>query len=513
MRQLPPTPAVAIAGVLLLRLASLLALHIHSHLVGEDGFNSFPYGGLDDGRYYYTTAQQLADGIEPPYVLNPFPRVLAVLMDLGIRDLLALKMISFAVGSIGVVAAASLAWNLGAQLNEVGRRWTVTIAVVLAGLFPSNVFWTTNSLMRDGWIFSFTLVAACCFFGAIPSRLQLIRWPLGIVSLAGATLFRPYVLVVFVAALLSARFWFLNPMTRLKPRPGPVAIRLIAVAGVFIVGCLVAAPVLFDATGFNILEWRSQEELLGKGSSLGFRFTDTSWPLVIAYYFISFISNAVGPLPFQIKSANQTLVFVELPFFVIIAAGLFKSRFESRLLRFCALFGLYWLLLLGLWNDVLGNGARNRIMAWPLLALAASPAIARYVMNKRNSTEEAGAPRTLDLQQAELQPVRVGADGVDVDAVSPAGQALPVADSTDLRRFGDGLIDYPHTGVASSGASSWPPVRRERRLVADNSWNPVRTTTRPAAVEVVVLFDEDDEVEADPLFVPRVPERPFRGER
>ncbi len=378
-RRLPPSPRVTVLATLLIRLGWLLGIHIHSHVVGEGGFNAFPYGGLDDGRYYYTTAEQLADGITPPYVLNWFPRVLAVFMELGIRDLLALKLISFAVSSIAVVMMASLAWHLSHGMRLPARRLTVIVTSVLGSLFPSNVFWTTNSLMRDGWILSFAFVAIWSFSGAGKKVLPRGRWLLGLAALAAATSFRPYVLPVYLAALVSSGFGFLNPMSRVRPRIAPVVLRLTALAIAFIGVCLLIAPVLTDLTSFNILAWRTQEQLSGKGSSMGLRFDGADTLTVVPQYLLSFVSNAIGPLPFQVKSDNQMLTFVEFPFFIIIVAGLFKAKYSNRLVRFCALFGLYWLLLLGLWNDVLGNAARNRIMAWPILAIAASPAIAHFL--------------------------------------------------------------------------------------------------------------------------------------
>lgn len=382
VRRLPPSPRAAVIIALLVRMTVLLAQHIHSRIVGQSGFNAIPYGGNDDGRYYYLTAQQLADGIEPPYILNFFPRVLAVFMELGIRDLLALKLISFAVSSIAVFTIASMAWHMSDGMRLPVRRWTVVVASALGGLFPASVFWSTNSLMRDGWILSFVVVSIWSFSDAGKSSLPRLRWVLGLLALAGATSFRPYVLPIFLAALLSSHFDFLNPMRRLRPRLVPALVRLTLLALGFIVLCLLAAPVINDITGFNILTWRTREELLNWGSSLGLGFVGEHPVTVIGFYLYSFVSNAIGPLPFQIKSAFHAVAFVEVPFFIVIAAGLLRANYSNRLLRFCALFGLYWLLLLGLWNDVIGNASRNRIVAWPILAIAASPAIAQFLSDK-----------------------------------------------------------------------------------------------------------------------------------
>ncbi len=475
-RRLPPSPQATVIATVLARLGWLLGLHIHSHVVGESGFNAFPYGGLDDGRYYYTTAQQLADGITPPYVLNSFPRVLAVFMNLGIRDLLALKLISFAVSSIAVVMIASLAWHLSAGMRLPVRRWTVVVVSVLGSLFPSNVFWTTNSLMRDGWILSFALLAIWSFSGAGKRALPRARWALGFIALAAATSFRPYVLPIYFAALVSSGVDLLNPMRRLRSRVAPVVLRLTLLAVAFIGGCLLVAPTLTDITGFDILAWRSQEQLSGKGSSMGLRFDGADSLMVVPSYLYSFVSNAIGPLPFQIRSANQMLAFVELPFFIVIVVGLFRSNYNNRLVRFCALFGLYWLLLLGLWNDVLGNAARNRIMAWPILAIAASPAIAQFLSTRldlRHSRKNGSDRRRFDRRAKKRRGVRAHAAG-DERQQDPFVPALALA----LANFG--LTDQ--TGIRTEMGRR----NDERRLTAR------RDRLRRSSSSEIDQFDDQD---------------------
>ena len=379
------TPRLIVAVVLVVRLGFVFAFHIHSHLVGQGGFNASPYGGLDDGRYYYETATKLANGTQPDYVLNAFPRVLAFLMRLGIRDLLALKLISYAISSIAVILAATLVWHLTRHLEEAARRWAVIVVSVVGGLFPSNVFWSMNSIMRDGWILSLVLIFLWGTSTAPPYVHRLVRWSIALAALAAAGVFRFYVVPVALAALVSARVPFANPMRGVAPRLVPVLVRLFLVAFTFIIGVVLVAP-FTTGLGFNILGWRSKPELLGKGSSLGYSFEDKDTMTVALLYLVSFISNAVGPLLWQIKSANQLLVLTELPFFAIIVVGLFRADWRDPLARTCGLFALYWLLLLGLWNDVLGNAARNRINAWPVLAIVAAAALSESWSTRTDPT-------------------------------------------------------------------------------------------------------------------------------
>ena len=211
------TPRLMVAVVLVVRLGFVFAFHIHSHLVGQGGFNASPYGGLDDGRYYYETATKLANGTQPDYVLNAFPRVLAFLMRLGIRDLLALKLISYAISSIAVILAATLVWHLTRHLEEAARRWAVIVVSVVGGLFPSNVFWSLNSIMRDGWILSLVLIFLWGTSTAPPYVHRLVRWSIALAALAAAGVFRFYVVPVALAALVSARVPFANPMRGWRP--------------------------------------------------------------------------------------------------------------------------------------------------------------------------------------------------------------------------------------------------------------------------------------------------------
>ncbi|MGD9792591.1 MAG: hypothetical protein AB7V43_03825 [Acidimicrobiia bacterium] len=372
-----PSPKVVVFATMAVRLAWLLTFHLHSHLVGEHGFNAFPYGGQDDGRYYYETAAKLADGTQPDYVLNAFPRVLALLMDLGIRNLLALKLISYVVSMISVVLAVTLVLQLTKHLDEMARRWAVIVVSLVGGLFPSSIFWSMNSIMRDGWILSFVLIFLWSTSSAAPHLRTWVRIPIGLVALAAAGAFRFYVVPVALAALVSSRIDLANPMRRVKARAIPVLRRLVIVCVGFILLCLVAAPSIEKYAGRNILGWRSRPEFASTGSALGYVFDGENPLVVVGLYLVSFVSNAVGPLPWQITSANQLLALSEIPFFIIIGAALFAADWRAPLARICGLFGLYWLLLLGLWNDVLGNAARNRINAWPVLAIVAAVALAQ----------------------------------------------------------------------------------------------------------------------------------------
>ncbi len=178
-----PSHRITLAVVLLIRLGFLLAFHVHSHLVGEDGFNAAPYGGLDDGRYYFETARILANGEQPEYVLNAFPHVLAFFMRLGMGDLLVLKLMSFVVSSIAVVLAATVTWNLTRHLGEQARRLAVILVSILGSLFPSSVFWSMNSLMRDGWILSFVMIFIWSTSTAGPFVPRPIRWAVGLAAI------------------------------------------------------------------------------------------------------------------------------------------------------------------------------------------------------------------------------------------------------------------------------------------------------------------------------------------
>jgi hypothetical protein len=395
-----PSPQFTLAAVLFARLGFLLVFHFHSRLVGQGGFNAAPYGGLDDGRYYYETAQMLANGEQPEYVLNAFPQVLAFFMRLGVEDLLALKLMSFAVSSIAVVLAGAVVWDLTLNLGEQARRFAVVLVSMLGSLLPSGVFWSMNSLMRDGWILSFVMIFIWSTKASGSLMPRTARWSLGVVALLLAGSFRPYVIPVAIAALASSRISLVNPMRGLDRRLLPVLRRLAVLAFGFIVLSLMAGPVIESITGFNILGWRTREELLDKGSSLGFGFEDVDSPVAIAYYMVSVVSNAVGPLPWQIVSANQLLVLTEVPFFIAITAGLLRSSYNNAQLRLCGLFGLYWLLLLGLWNDVLGNAARNRVIAWPILAIVASVALAEAWEGR----EGARGADSVDLASVQVPP-------------------------------------------------------------------------------------------------------------
>lgn len=368
---------VVLAVVIWLRFFVLIVLHVNSLAAGQEGFNAIPFGGLDDGRYYYKTASMLADGERPAYVLNAFPRALALLMKIGIRDVLALKLVSFVVSSLGVVCGLGLVaeWCDERGLTRPQRLRALVLGGFLAMLLPSAVFWSSNSLMRDGWILGLTLVALWGFAGTVSEgRFRLHRLVIGLAAVIAVAPLRWYTAPILVASLLWTLVAPRERQVSWRGSPVRATVLVVSLSVGFIVGVAATAPWLSAVTGFDVMMWRSQPELVGN-SSLHLSFVGAPLPLLVGRYLLSALSNAVGPLPFQISSPIHLVpALVEWPYLAAVVVLLVRHYPGDRVSRLLVTFGVSWLLVLGLWNDSLGNATRNRLIGWVPLGLAAAMA-------------------------------------------------------------------------------------------------------------------------------------------
>lgn len=353
---------------LLGRFGGFLLLHLSSLASGEEGFNAVPYGGLDDGRIYYESARQLADG-ENPVVNNSYPVVLSWLFGIGIDQIWLIKLANTAAGICAILVLARLASDAKSKPGD-GSPLLDPGVLLLAGLFPAAVFWSSNSIMRDGWIF--LLVALVLWWAGRltrrvspgPTRVAALI-PLAALGIALSTLrwYAVGLLVVSIALAWPTSSWMWLRRNRMQ-------LVLPSLVGVFIVAHL-GNELVDSAMGVRPLDYRSNP-LLDGGSELEIDFRSHGVLASIPLYLWSVLSNAFGPFPWQAKSPLQLVpALIELPFQIVIVTRLWRQRgSQNSTAHLLWVFGMIWLATLGLWNDSLGNATRIRVIGWMALATA-----------------------------------------------------------------------------------------------------------------------------------------------
>lgn len=369
--------AALLAVVCFVRLFILVAIHTWSISVGSDGFAPIILGG-DDGDEYYEAALAIVDQ-RPFLASNIYPVLIGHLMALtGIRAVFFYKLINWLAGCAAIWLAIQLMRALADHDYSKGKALLDTKSVVettvLFALYPSAVFCISFSLWRDALIF---FVHMLCVF-------LLVAWPknrrfgsvwihglLLLLSLAALGALRWY---ASAAVLLGTAIWLVARCFR------PFRSMFAAAAAVLALTSLVAGALLVlwvagfapGSDGFDVLlAYRSTtlDETLVGGSNLHIDYSTcgpATFPLVFLY---SVVSNALGPLPWQVTSPITALAFVtEVPLLFLLLYRLWRLRgFRDAGSVFVLCQAVAWFILIGYFNDNLGTATRLRVLGWHCL--------------------------------------------------------------------------------------------------------------------------------------------------
>ena len=88
-------------------------------------------------------------------------------------------------------------------------------------------------------------------------------------------------------------------------------------------------------------------------------------------YFHSYMSNSIGPLPWQIKSFGGLLLFAieSIPMMCVLSFIWIKRIFLTPIHNYLLLHAFVWFGLIGLSNDNTGTAARLRMVGWVLIII------------------------------------------------------------------------------------------------------------------------------------------------
>ncbi|MDT0631810.1 hypothetical protein RQM47_07585 [Rubrivirga sp. S365] len=351
--------------IALAKLAVVIFVHVWSVDVGMGGLSPIILGG-DDGITYRRIAGHVAETGRLPGAPNVWPLAIGLLMHwMGLRGLFLFKAFLFVASVLvlvyGLRLLDRLSWEATRQRPSV-RSQAVTL--VLLGLFPTVVYYGSFSIYRDLMIYASYL--ACAYYG-YEVFVRRARGGIGLViSLGGLFAFRWYAAVAFVAGTVA---WLGVVGLRQSRRKGAI-LASGAALGLLMLALLVRMN--FFADFMHYLRFRQTFEAMEGGSTLGIDFASATTPWgFLALYAYSFVSNAVGPLPFQVNSLSTLVGFVfEVP---VIAYALYRVfRGQVRKTpggRYLLLLALAWFGLIAIYNDNLGTALRLRVLGMQLVFL------------------------------------------------------------------------------------------------------------------------------------------------
>lgn len=367
--------ATAYLAVALIHLFVLLFLHTLSVQLGRGGFSFVTVGG-DDGYFHYETARSmvstgnLSSGGFAVF-LTAWPSVMAYFMLMaGTTDILVTKVLLFLPNLILLLGALALFDVLDAGVSDAQERSATKVKLLFGiGLYPSLLSFSYGSLYRDAWIYCLFLLATLLL--AILWAKTSLTAKVTVLILSPMLLYALYKFREYAAAALIAgcAIWlvsvFFQAIVRRLTGDRRARIVMLWLLHLALAGVL-AAFFWLSPLAEAISAYRKTFSTIDAGSNLGLQLDLTSPVQTILVFPYSFVSNVLGPLPWQVTSAASVLNFLlEVPVLLAVTVALFKrrrslTRLDWLVLSVC----LAYFVIIALANDNVGTAARLRVVGW-----------------------------------------------------------------------------------------------------------------------------------------------------
>lgn len=362
--------------IIVVRIAVLLIVHHWSLSIGREGLSPLALGG-DDGEYYYDTALLIAGG-QDAHLTNGYPIFLGTLMRLtGITDILFYKFLNCLAGCTTVAIAvgvfrAILKNSKFASGSSAAKTKATAIIILLVGLYPGALWIVSGSLYRDASIYLLHLLEVYIgfrMFGERRRRYRLFWMLLGIALLVPLFALRWY---AAVSVVLGMSAWLVYRL-RSQMTGGRGVVATLVLLTVLGSGVIVWARFSGCAPGMENYEryytYRSNAMSREGTSNLHIDLPNASIQTVIPLFCYSFLSNALGPLPWQIEGTNMLAAFaIEVPLLSIVAIGIWRRRrYMDGAAWYLLLHAVVWLALISFSNDNIGTALRLRVLGWNIL--------------------------------------------------------------------------------------------------------------------------------------------------
>lgn len=361
-----------IVGYSLLFFILTTIFYFYSMAAGYNGLALPFFGGGDDGQFYYEQAINFINGT--PYVYTSIHIwILGIVLKVfNTENVMVLRLFNFTASILIVVMALLILKKITS--NKATYHIAATLLTVMLAIYPSLVMNSTLSIYRDVWIYAFFLWSVYLFINIF---IQRGKWPIIInITLLIFTMgmlggYRKYALLSFlIGSMAFLLFKVLN-----KKKISLVKVLLLLITGVAIFYTFLR-NVKFPIIGLSfseVLQYR-QAGLEAGGSQMGISLDQGNILLFYINYFYSFVSNFIGPLPWQVTGGSTLLILItEGVLFGFISLYLLrKIKYFTNIELYLFIQAIVWFLLISISNDNFGTGSRLRIVGWlPLLIIFA----------------------------------------------------------------------------------------------------------------------------------------------
>lgn len=359
-----------LVGYSLLYFMLTTIFYFYSMAAGYNGLALPFFGGGDDGQFYYDQAINFING--EPYVYTSIHIwILGIILKIfNTENVMVLRLFNY-IASILIVVISLLTLKKITS-NKATHHIAATILTVMLAIYPSLVLNSTLSIYRDVWIYAFFLWSMYLFInifikkGNFPIVINLILLIFTMGMLGG---YRKYALLSFlIGSIAFLLFKVLN-----KKKISLVKVMVLLITGVAIFYTFLR-NVKFPIIGLSfsdVLQYR-QAGLEAGGSQMGISLDQGNILLFYINYFYSFVSNLIGPLPWQVTGGSTLMILITegIVFAFISFYLLRKVKYFTNLELYLFIQAIVWFLLISISNDNFGTGSRLRIVGWlPLLII------------------------------------------------------------------------------------------------------------------------------------------------
>lgn len=358
---------------------------------GNEGVAIQFLGGKDDGFFYWEQVKNIVSG-DKAILTSIYPLIIGTIVKLtGIQDVYIIRLFNY-LGFVGFVCVSvgiiDLVFrysnkNMEDALNE--RSNSKTILILSFIIYTSLLMYATFSIYRDIWIMFFYLLSVFLSIVLVfsPKKTYLmIVFLIPILWIMGELRF--YAVGSFILTLI---IYYTYKRIRNVKRP-------LLVAGIFLLIFIFYYTFLMDyqlpylkmSLG-DALDYRTSALTnYSGGSQMYINLKKKFFGTFLVNYFHSYMSNSIGPLPWQIKNFGGLLLFIieSIPMMFVLRFIWIKRLLLTPIHNYLLLHAFVWFGLIGLSNDNTGTAARLRMVGWVLIVIVFATI---YSTNKRIKDE------------------------------------------------------------------------------------------------------------------------------
>ncbi|WP_034549884.1 hypothetical protein [Carnobacterium funditum] len=359
---------------------------------GNEGVTIQILGGKDDGFFYWEQVKNIVSG-DTAILTSIYPLMIGTVVKItGIEDIYIIRLFNY-IGFIGFVFVSTwivdVVFNYSNKsmedtLNERSNSKTILIVSFIG--YTSLLMYATFSIYRDIWIMFFYLLSV--FLSTLIVFNPKKKYPLVFLLIPSLWILGELRFYAVGSFILTLILYYAYKKIKNVKRP-------LLIIGIFLILFILYYTFLMDyqipylkmSLG-DALDYRtSASTTFSGGSQMYIDLKKKFFGTFFVNYVHSYLSNFIGPLPWQINGFSTLLLFIieSIPMFFILRFLWIKRTILTSIHNYLLIHAFVWFGLIGLSNDNTGTAARLRMIGWVLIIIVFATV---YSADKRNKERE-----------------------------------------------------------------------------------------------------------------------------